>query len=156
MINIRQFNSVNVFMNRVRSLDTVLENIESFSSKVSAERASQEELKASDQQLIEESRQSSELNICCICLDRDIERILTCFHAYCRPCIDDWKQRDPSCPMCRENENGRGSFDLIRRPSNSQHEELKVQLMRELARIIGDLLGQTVEVQDNEDQAEGD
>ena len=48
MINIRQFNSVNVFMNRVRSLDTVLENIESFSSKVSAERASQEELKASD------------------------------------------------------------------------------------------------------------
>ena len=33
----------------------------------------------------------SELNICCICLERQIETVLTCFHAYCNTCIDGWK-----------------------------------------------------------------
>ena len=34
MINIRKFPSVKVFMDSVRSLDTVLENIESFSNEI--------------------------------------------------------------------------------------------------------------------------
>jgi len=83
-------------------------------------------------------------------MERQIERLLTCFHAYCQPCIDDWKQRDDSCPMCREKENGRGSFDLIRTPTNSQNEQLKVDLMREMTRIIGELLGYTIQVSDEE------
>ena len=29
----------------------------------------------------------SDLNICCICMDRTIDTVLTCFHAYCNECI---------------------------------------------------------------------
>lgn len=100
---------------------------------------------------MEADERASELNTCCICLDRYIETVLTCFHAYCRACIDDWKKRDPTCPMCRDGGNGRGSFDLIRGPSGSQNNELKVELMRELANIIESLLGQSVNMNDSVD-----
>ena len=93
---------------------------------------------------VHEDMRDSELNTCCICLDRHIETVLTCFHAYCKPCIEDWKTRDPTCPMCRDEGNGRGSFELMRIKSGSQHDQMKIQLMRELAQIIGELLGRTV------------
>ena len=59
---------------------------------------------------------ANELNICCICLERQIECVLSCFHAYCRECIDEWKQRDPTCPLCREQETSQGGFDLLNAP----------------------------------------
>lgn len=58
----------------------------------------------------------SEINICCICLENRIECVLSCFHAYCRDCIDDWKTRDPTCPLCREQEKAYGGFDLLTEP----------------------------------------
>ena len=94
------------------------------------EEVKEEELLGSS---VHDDVRASELNTCCICLDRHIETVLTCFHAYCKPCIEDWKQRDPTCPMCRDEGNGRGSFDLLRIKSGSQHDLMKVQLMRELA-----------------------
>lgn len=166
MVFIRKFKSVKDFMSKVNSLDTVLENIESFSlepktptsqhkelllpmtpepgSPASALQFLSEEKKGSEMSdavpMIEEARNKkdsavievnwtpgltkgapspSELNLCCICLERQIESVLTCFHAYCRPCIDDWKSRDPTCPLCRELENGRGSFMLLKGPDRA-------------------------------------
>ena len=75
-------------------------------------------------------------------MDRQIESVLTCFHAYCKECINDWKQRDPTCPLCREAENGRGSFDMIQEPSMEEKEQIKLDLMRELSRIISELIGE--------------
>jgi len=46
---------------------------------------------------------SNDLNICCICLDKEIDTILGCFHGYCQECIDEWRERDETCPLCREN-----------------------------------------------------
>ena len=93
----------------------------------------------------------SELNICCICLEKTIEVVLTCFHAYCRECIEDWRSRDPSCPMCRELENGRGSFDLLNWPDKEMREQIRNDLMRELTNIISALLGEVVHVTTDEE-----
>ena len=40
MINIRKFRSVNIFMSRVKRLETVLQGIESFSDEVRSARGS--------------------------------------------------------------------------------------------------------------------
>ena len=64
----------------------------------------------------------SELNICCICMEHQIECVLTCFHAYCRNCIDEWNERDPTCPLCRKLENGRGGFDMLQEPDRQMRD----------------------------------
>ena len=84
-------------------------------------------------------------------MDRTIETVLTCYHAYCNECIQDWRQRDPSCPMCRELENGRGSFDLLNGPDRQMHEQIRNDLMRELTKIISTLLGEVVQVTQDEE-----
>lgn len=90
---------------------------------------------------LDDGRMSSELNTCCICLDRQIECILSCFHAYCRKCIDDWKSRDSCCPLCRRQEDGKDGFDLLKELDGVTREQMKQDLMRELSRIIGELIG---------------
>lgn len=81
-----------------------------------------------------------------------IERVLTCYHAFCKECIEDWRSRDPTCPLCRaENDESRGSFEMIRGISHSEHSKLRTELMRELTMIIGDLIGETIKV--NEENA---
>ena len=180
---IRKFRTVNDFMDRVRSLDTVLENIESFSSEVKQingrrdpkpqsnlvtpdlspqllatgsglkrgshrvtftesdlEGAVMEADNWSESNRGEEPVGTSELNICCICIERQVECVLSCFHAYCYDCIENWRQRDSTCPLCREQESLSGSFDLLKEPDRQMREQIKQDLMRELSRIIGDLL----------------
>ncbi|OMJ66086.1 hypothetical protein SteCoe_37195 [Stentor coeruleus] len=46
-----------------------------------------------------------EENLCCICLDQNIEILLECGHGYCEKDIMDWEHRDSSCPMCRRKMN---------------------------------------------------
>ena len=124
MINIRKFRSVKAFMERVSSLNDCLDNIEAFTRQVrklqistpggDPEEINDNKAAASDSAIEEEKKDdfaksppvkkdslASEINTCSICFDRQIEKVLTCYHAYCQPCIDDWKQRDDSCPMCR-------------------------------------------------------
>ena len=48
--------------------------------------------------------------------------------------------------MCRELENGRGSFDLLDGPDKQMHEQIRSDLMRELTNIISTLLGEVVTV----------
>ena len=40
-------------------------------------------------------------NLCCICLESNIEILLMCGHGYCEKDILDWENRTKSCPMCR-------------------------------------------------------
>ncbi|OMJ76973.1 hypothetical protein SteCoe_23559 [Stentor coeruleus] len=44
-------------------------------------------------------------NLCCICLDHNIEILLECGHGYCEKDIMDWENRDSSCPICRRKMN---------------------------------------------------
>ena len=43
---------------------------------------------------------------CCICLEDmkkgDIVRILPCEHMFHCGCIEEWIQRSPECPICRQ------------------------------------------------------
>ena len=152
MVNIRQFRSVKAFMSSVKSLVNVLENIDSFSREVRktsllakrGEREQQEEHKggAASALIVEETKglsrgeeedlfaRQSELNLCSICFDRTIERVLSCYHAFCQPCIDDWRTRSQTCPMCRQDENERGSFELLNPVSVSTRNKLKTDLMK--------------------------
>ena len=53
--------------------------------------------------------------------------------------------------MCRELENGRGSFDLLNGPDRQMHEQIRNDLMRELTKIISTLLGEVVQVTQDEE-----
>ena len=41
---------------------------------------------------------------CCICLDDDLEntKTLLCGHMFHQKCIEEWLQKEESCPLCRE------------------------------------------------------
>ena len=39
--------------------------------------------------------------VCSICLSADVEVALSCLHAFCSACIEDWHSHDRSCPLCR-------------------------------------------------------
>ena len=54
--------------------------------------------------------------------------------------------------MCREIENGRGSFDLLNGPDKQMHEQIRNDLMRELTTIISTLLGEVVQCTTDEEQ----
>ena len=41
-------------------------------------------------------------NLCCICLERNIDVLLICGHGYCERDILDWQHREQHCPMCRK------------------------------------------------------
>ena len=122
MINIRKFRSVKQFTERVKRLDLCLQGIDSFNNDVRESRmltpggppllsgvesngAPQqeivEEVKGPEGGRIDDDMADSEINICSICLDRRIEKVLTCYHAFCGECIEDWRSRDPTCPLCR-------------------------------------------------------
>jgi hypothetical protein len=38
---------------------------------------------------------------CCICLERTPDRILSCCHSFCTPCLEQWNETGKkSCPVC--------------------------------------------------------
>lgn len=39
---------------------------------------------------------------CIICMDRKSDVLLSCTHAFCCPCIEQWKVQHSSCPVCQE------------------------------------------------------
>ena len=133
-IYLRKFKSVQQFLKGAKSLDQVLENIETFSniakfmnrgSKNQFETPGQNEIflsatkkntmnRSMGEEELKETMVSSpdrisdpilsarlskkeqqpvgsDLNICCICMDRTIDTVLTCFHAYCNECIQHWR-----------------------------------------------------------------
>jgi len=74
--------------------------------------------------------------MCQICFERQIETLLPCFHAYCARCIDDWRAKDDTCPMCRAVKDERGSFNILMEQDDKVKEEIKRDLMRELTQIV--------------------
>ena len=39
--------------------------------------------------------------VCSICVSSSVELALPCLHAFCRDCIEEWIERDATCPLCR-------------------------------------------------------
>ncbi|KAL6064612.1 RING-H2 finger protein ATL63 [Balamuthia mandrillaris] len=50
-----------------------------------------------------EEAEKEEEEECVICMERRAEVALSCAHAFCGACIEEWKRRSTTCPMCREN-----------------------------------------------------
>lgn len=45
---------------------------------------------------------SSDLEECCVCMERKPEVTLPCTHSYCLFCIEQWNVSNTTCPLCRE------------------------------------------------------
>ncbi|XP_071956771.1 RING finger protein 141-like [Antedon mediterranea] len=55
---------------------------------------------------IDQISKEADDNECCICLDNRSEVILSCTHSYCQKCIDQWKRKHSTCPLCRDETGG--------------------------------------------------
>uniref|UniRef100_A0A090XED5 RING finger protein 141 n=1 Tax=Ixodes ricinus TaxID=34613 RepID=A0A090XED5_IXORI len=44
----------------------------------------------------------SDLEECCVCMERKPEVTLPCTHSYCLFCIEQWSVSNITCPLCRE------------------------------------------------------
>uniref|UniRef100_A0A0N5AX94 RING finger protein 141 n=1 Tax=Syphacia muris TaxID=451379 RepID=A0A0N5AX94_9BILA len=51
---------------------------------------------------------------CIICMERKTDTILSCTHAYCLPCIEQWKALGKNfCPLCREGLQSDGWYSWV-------------------------------------------
>ena len=92
----REFATVKEFLNAMRNVDELLGFLKSvnreFKSKIMAQLEGREEQKEQD-----------EWNVCGICFVAKMELVLACGHAFCEGCIGAWKQKQSTCPMCRQD-----------------------------------------------------
>lgn len=53
----------------------------------------------------EEEEAKLECEGCCVCLEDHVHQLVytPCVHAICVTCVQEWVQRDESCPMCRQS-----------------------------------------------------
>jgi hypothetical protein len=133
LVKLRKFGSVKAFMDATRSLDEVLIKMQSFNRadpkpvKPSPEESKGPSLIEGIEEEIKPEKTTtplpSDLNLCCICLDKEIQCMLPCFHSYCNGCIQDWRSRDLTCPMCRKRTSRtKEDFSIIEEKAASDHE----------------------------------
>lgn len=73
---------------------------------------------------------ASDIDECCICMERKPEISLPCAHSYCLFCIEQWNVSNKTCPVCRETlENTDDSWVLPEIPESS---EVDAELQRAL------------------------
>ena len=149
-VKLRKFGSVRAFMDATRSLDDALLKLQAVSGKAQKKAASEESkgpslIVAEDEEIKQEqTTMPSDLNLCCICLDNQVQCMLTCFHSYCNACIQDWRARELTCPMCRKRTSrAKEDFAIIDGGAASDH-ELRLQLIEELTRIISKLIDEKI------------
>eukprot|EP00003_Mantamonas_plastica_P004983 TRINITY_DN13999_c0_g1_i1.p2 TRINITY_DN13999_c0_g1~~TRINITY_DN13999_c0_g1_i1.p2 ORF type:complete len:173 (+),score=58.43 TRINITY_DN13999_c0_g1_i1:538-1056(+) len=58
--------------------------------------------------------------MCIVCMENNPEVVLSCAHSYCKSCIDEWKERSNTCPMCRAVADQEDEWDLVAKPSNKE------------------------------------
>lgn len=52
---------------------------------------------------------------CLICRVLPCDRITTCAHGFCTPCLNEWRKQASTCPLCRtELDPGKSSRNLLR------------------------------------------
>lgn len=39
--------------------------------------------------------------MCIICMERPNEAVIDCMHRYCSQCLDEWNEKNSTCPLCR-------------------------------------------------------
>jgi len=59
---------------------------------------------------------------CTICMDRDSSLVLPCFHSFCEQCINMWRTKSETCPICRVQMEGptEECFVLANPPTNAE------------------------------------
>ncbi|XP_023210678.1 RING finger protein 141-like [Centruroides sculpturatus] len=64
----------------------------------------------------------SDLEECCICMDKKPNIMLPCTHCFCLPCIETWKASRKNCPLCREetSENLEETWIIAEAPDPSE------------------------------------
>eukprot|EP00658_Telonema_sp_P-2_P004586 TRINITY_DN11703_c0_g1_i10.p1 TRINITY_DN11703_c0_g1~~TRINITY_DN11703_c0_g1_i10.p1 ORF type:complete len:209 (+),score=53.11 TRINITY_DN11703_c0_g1_i10:156-782(+) len=50
---------------------------------------------------------------CCLCMNNLSNVSLACSHSFCQDCLDNWLQREETCPMCREQSTESESYVMI-------------------------------------------
>lgn len=79
---------------------------------------------------------------CIICMEKDIEIVLQCSHAFCKDCYIKWKERNDACPYCRsKNMPDINSEDIWTIEETDCLEELNKRLVDLETMIMGLLLG---------------
>lgn len=73
---------------------------------------------------------ATDLDECCICMERKPEATLPCAHSYCVHCIEQWNLSHNTCPLCRAKlESTDDSWVISEAPSS---EEMQQELQQAL------------------------
>ena len=132
---VRVFATVKEFLSAMRNVDELLGFLKSvnreFRSKLMAQ--------------LDEVQ--DEWNVCGICFVAKMELVLACGHAFCEGCISQWKQKQSTCPMCRQD-NVADDSDMLLVESGTLQEtaQLRAELMQRLRVLIGELIGEEAAV----------
>jgi hypothetical protein len=105
VINLKQFLHIfNTMVTNLEAIEAIEERQRSASSSPNLYPSSVLNQIESDDPKFNFNETSDEcLEDCIICLDRQPEIILSCLHAFCSPCIEQWNEGKKSCPVCDAN-----------------------------------------------------
>ena len=97
----QQCNKIQTLSDENESLREAIEHYKSTITQVKAEKAT------INVKLEETVNQLKECQICKICEERSIKRVLTCGHVFCIECASTFvNNANPKCPFCQQKPNG--------------------------------------------------
>ncbi|XP_022238601.1 RING finger protein 141-like isoform X2 [Limulus polyphemus] len=70
---------------------------------------------------------ATDLDECCICMERKPETTLPCAHSYCIRCIEQWNVSHNTCPLCREKLESTDDSWVISEAPNSEEMQQELQ-----------------------------
>ena len=128
MNQIKQYASVSSFIADSKKINEVLGDLKLLNK----------EFRGLVQQKRGEESKDDDYNLCGICLCNSIEMALQCGHSFCEDCINNWRKKQTSCPMCRYNSEAQAYY-LVEYDENSTV-AMRADLMKRLHNLIGQLL----------------
>eukprot|EP00727_Mastigamoeba_balamuthi_P001163 m51a1_g11043 putative ring finger protein 141 (265) ;mRNA; r:452129-453109 len=73
---------------------------------------------------------------CAVCMERKSTVVLPCTHAFCQECLEGWRGRSETCPMCRANVKGADAECWVLAPRLSTKEEIDSSVAELLDAVI--------------------